>query len=453
MRKICAGFSRYNITPEEYTRLAGFGNDNERWCTEVLDPIEGTCVAIEDEDGQRLLLFTLDLVFGYRETIGDPLREAIYKATGIPGDHITVSATHTHSGPSAGGFGNPKTVAFLNRTVKLMTKAALEALEDLSEAEIFAGSNADMTLTFDRHYIMNDGSGYGTGYGSRASGFKSHLDENADQQLQLIRFKRKEGRDIVLVNWQSHVTFIGRFATDTKMSADYVGVMRRHFEGLTGCHMAFFQGAAGNLVPNTRIPGEVDYDYETNAYILYGRRLAEHAVSFLDQLQPMQTGPIRIKTLKYRPRIDHSDDHLAPAAEEGLKLFWKATDLDIRARYDILKERGIKGGPLHANAILARYRAGEYIEMELSAIGIGDIAFATVPFEAFSSTGKAIKAGSPFPLTFVLGYTNDIFGYLADEQLFQYEGSYEVESRRFAKGTAEELARTHVALLNELKEN
>lgn len=446
---IKAGFSRYDITPEEYTRLAGFGNDNERWCTEILDPIEGTCVAIEDADGQRLLMFTLDLVYGYKETIGDPLREAIYKATGIPGDHITISATHTHSGPSAGGFGNEKTVNFLSRTVKLMTKAALEALEDLSEAEIFAGSKADKTMTYDRHYITNDGNGFGTGYGSSKSGFKCHLDEDADQQLQLIRFKRKEGRDIVLVNWQSHVTMVGRFATDTKMSADYVGAMRRHFEGLTGCRMAFYQGAAGNLGPVSRIPGK--HEYADTDYITYGRLLAEHAVSILDQLQPMQAGPIRIKALKYRPRIDHCDDALAPAAEEGLKLFWAAKDMEIRARYDILAQRGIKGGPLHANAILARYRAGEYVEMDLYAIGIGDIAFATVPFEAFSSTGKAIKAGSPFPMTFVLGYCNDCFGYLADEPLFQYEGAYEVESRRFVKGTAEELARTHVAMLKDIR--
>jgi hypothetical protein len=88
--------------------------------------------------------------------------------------------------------------------------------------------------------------------------------------------------------------------------------------------------------------------------------------------------------------------------------------------------------------------------MELNVLCAGDIAFATAPFEMFNSNGRYIKENSPFKMTFVLAYCNGFNSYLPDEKAFNYD-CYEVNARRFPKGSAEEVAQTNVAMLKQLK--
>ena len=54
-------------------------------------------------------------------------------------------------------------------------------------------------------------------------------------------------------------------------------------------------------------------------------------------------------------------------------------------------------------------------------------------------------------MTFVLGYCNGAYSYIADEKAFGYD-CYEVNTRRFPKGTAEAIAEAHVQLLQKLKQ-
>ena len=53
-------------------------------------------------------------------------------------------------------------------------------------------------------------------------------------------------------------------------------------------------------------------------------------------------------------------------------------------------------------------------------------------------------------MTFVVSCCNNTHDYMADETSFQYD-IYEVNTRRFAKGAAEELARNFVDMLTQLK--
>jgi len=440
---IKAGFARADISPEEYTTLAGFGNDEYRLCNNIIDRVYGTCVAIRDEEGNTLLLCTVDLLNAIKPTVVDGARQAINEATGVPEDHIMVSVTHTHAGPSMYSWEDERTCRFLKHYCKQMAKAAREAIEDLHEAEIHVGQKIVKNMTFVRHYLMNDGTVAGAGFGSWKSGVKAHMDVS-DDQLQVMRFVRKDARDIVLVNWQSHAT-ITSAGTRLDMSADYPGAMRNHVEGITGCHCAFYQGACGNLVPSSRIAEEMIVEHD---HILYGQKLAEFVIECLNEnMRPVQAGPIKTIQHTYTGPIDHTEDHRVPDAEKVTIGFF---DKEVAERNALLKQYGFNSY-LHANQIRNRARMGATLDMELDVVSIGDIAFATAPYEMFNSNGRFVKDNSPFELTFMMAYCNGSNSYIADEKAFGYD-CYEVNSRRFPKGAAEEIAATHVKLLHQLKD-
>jgi len=93
---------------------------------------------------------------------------------------------------------------------------------------------------------------------------------------------------------------------------------------------------------------------------------------------------------------------------------------------------------------------------DITAISIGNIGFATVPFEMFDTNGMQIKDGSPYDITFVLTCCNNKDGYIPAAEVFDYNPGiarlipYEVKSCAYAKGTAETVAQALVDMLNEL---
>lgn len=450
------GFSRKDITPEEYTTLAGFGNDNYRMCNNIIDHVYGTCVALQDQAGKTVFLCTVDLLNAVKHTVVDGARQAISAATGVPEDQIMVSATHTHAGPSMYDWNEPRTNRFLTSYCRQMAEAAREALAELSETTVFAGQKQIPGMTFVRHYLMNDGTVAGAGFGSWKSGVKAHMDI-PDDQLQVIRFVRKDAKDIVLVNFQSHATITsggpsvigglipGKNRTD--MSADYPGTMRTHVEMSLGCHCAFFQGACGNLVPSSQIKEEMVVEHD---HVLYGHKLGDFVLECLDaNMRRVNAGPLKNIQHTYTGQIDHSEDHRVPDAEKVTIGFYDIED--PKERTALLKQYGFNSY-LHANQIRNRAALGATLDLELDVVCAGDIAFATAPYEMFNSNGRYVKDNSPFPLTFMMAYCNGSNSYIADEKAFGYD-CYEVNSRRFPKGAAEEIASTHVALLNQLKEN
>lgn len=441
------GFGRQDITPQEYMEMGGHANDKDRICTVILDRLYGTCIAIRDEAGETFLLCTLDIIHSYQGTFTKYTREGITAATGIPAERIMVNAIHSHSGPSGAGS-IPRVLTYMEHLGKQMAKAAVDALADLAESEIYVGSTMTERMVFDRHYITNDGKAFGAGLGSDESGLAGHYDK-ADEQLQVIRFVRKDARDIVLVNWQCHVTTVGS-GLDTKMSADFVGAMRNHLEGLTGCHTAYYQGACGNMANVSRIAGE--QRFETGDYLTYGRLLAEYAVEALKNTRKVNAGPVRTRHIMYKAAIDHSEDHKVEDAKVGMELYTenKAKNLPREELFKPLWDRGFSGR-YHAAHVIHRFNQPPYREVELNVLSAGDISFATAPYEMYASNGMFIKENTPFEMTFVLAYCNGSFNYIVDKKGFE-NFFYEVKCRRFPEGTAEELVQQHVNMLNEIHE-
>lgn len=441
MTVLKTGFGRADITPPKYHGLAGFGGDFRRICNNIIDRPLLTCVALADDTGALWLIYSSDTLYVHEKMV-ELVRQAVHEKLDVPEANVLMVATHTHAGPSVYA-GDTNETEYYPTYVAAAVKAAGEALADLADSEISVGSKDVPNMTFVRHYVLDDGTFIGMGFGHPGR-TRFHTDIS-DDQLQIIRFARQDARDILLVNWQCHATSpSGENQKD--LCTAFVGPLRNHLEGLSGCKVIYLQGACGNLVPSSRI--EEENIVPVGDYVAFGRKLAEEAFSLLPELESVSGGNLLGKQLEHSAKIDHSDDPRAELAGQVYDAYYKLTD--PKERSQLIRENGFNS-VYHAMHVRSRSKMPESLSMELNALCAGDIAFATVPFEMFNSNGRFVKENSPFKMTFMLAYCNGFHSYLPDEKAFNYD-CYEVNARRYPKGAAEEVANINVSMLKALKE-
>lgn len=429
------GYGREEFTPDFSVAMPGFGNTSERMSTGVLDPLCVTAIAFRDADGNTAILFTSDTTTS-NKTVTSSIRSAVKRSTGIPEGNIMFTSTHTHS---SADIVNPMVQT---RLTKAATKAAETAVADLAPAEIYIGSAETEGLNFVRHYVQEAGTFVGDNFGNLgASPIVGHATE-ADKEMQLIKFAR-ESKDIILMNFQAHPTITGS-SSKTNFSADFIGACRMAMESKVDCHFAYFTGAAGNLNAGSRIASE--NAVASGDYQAHGNALAGYAIKALDNMTKVNAGEVKVLTQTYEGTVAHDDGELAvyvpyvnAAYEEG----GAAEAQKVGQQYGI-------HSVFHARAIASRATLGKTLNMEIGAISIGDVSFITAPYEMFDTNGMAIKENTPFEMTFLLTLANDHFYYIASEYAFEY-GCYEVDTRKFVKGTAENLVDIYLSMLAELK--
>lgn len=438
-KEFTVGYGRANVTPKVPVGLTGFGNASTRISDNLLSYLYLTCLALTDAEGNTALLFGVDATTSDGD-VTKTLRMAVTKATGIPEENIMISATHSHSGPE---ITNP---IFQNLLTSGAVEAAQQALADRAPATVKIGSVMTQKLNFVRHYIQENGDYVGNNFGDYSvSPIKAHVTE-ADREMQLIQFDR-EGKDIVLMNFQAHPTMTGG-ASKYDISADFVGACREMIERELDCNFLYFTGAGGNLNTTSKIPEEnlaekVDYK-------LHGQTLARYAIDNMDTLTVVDSGKVQVINRDVQGKCSHDEDG------------------DLIQYIDIVQNAYNSGGAsaaqragrayginsiYHARAISRRAGStyGEYLDIPISTVAIGDVAFVVAPYEMFDVNGMDIKENSPYKMTFILTTANDGFSYIAPEYAFDH-GCYEVDMRYFVRGTAEQLAEAYLTMLNEMKE-
>lgn len=441
------GFGRRDITPDFSVPLAGYGNTRMRMSQGYVNRIYATCLAFTDAAGKTMLVYTLDLIV-VRKMWCDPVRDQVSRLTGIPRENIMLSATHTHSGPDVLGVLGPEDPYF-DLYVQQLTLAAQDALADRKAATATVGRTDVKGMSFVRHYHMLDGSVAGDNHGDWSVGIRCHT-MDPDEQLQVVRFSREDGKDILAVNWQAHPNLASTGATESGkllkpfISADYVGTCRDYIEKKTDCLFAFFQGASGNLNWWSRIPEEMP----TTDVHVYGQQLGDYVLQAMESMTPVALGDVQTRTETYTGRLDHSEDHMVPKAMQVSKL-WAETN-DQKQCIALGRPMGIFSS-YHANCIISRSKMGTSLDTDLSAAKVGDLGFAFAPYEMFCNNGQFIKEHSPCQVTFVLECSNDYVSYIASKEGFDH-GCYEVDSRRFVRGTGEEMADRFVAMLRDMDE-
>ena len=381
------GYARVDITPKESVPMGGYGDD--RLSTYTKDPLYATCIAFTDQNDNTVLFIPLDLTRSYTEAFPQ-IRAYLSQKTGIPVDNIITTASHTHSGPNMAKTSDPR-IARYNESIKeLILQAAEAALEDRKPAEMYTTSTRATGLNFTRHYQLKNGTYAGVGYSFSSKDILRHIGV-ADDLMQMVKFTRKDGKNIILLNWQGH--YLDNYGT--YFTSDFFGVMRSTLEEELDCHFAYIAGAGGDTVSSSKISSL----NTTSNYINHGKALSNVAIKAAQSFEKTQTG--EVKVLK----------SVFPAPKK------EATNYTLN--------------------------------ITLYAFSIGDVAFACAPYEMFGTNGITIKENSDFKLTFIATQSNSHMYYIPALYGFSYD-SYEAGVSRVAKGTAESLAEEFISMLHTL---
>ena len=430
------GFGREPIMPPEVMPLGGNGLIGREF-TGVNDTLYITCVAFCDGTSQPVLLYTMDTLKSEKFIL--PLREAVSEATGIPGERILFSSTHTHNAPAVYEDKLAGTPAYREVFRKSAIESAKTALSELAPTTMLQGTANAEGMAFSRHYVYEDGFIGGPGSKSRGK-IVGHADP-ADTQVQLIRLCREGKQDILMMSFPVHGTSMSSEANKL-ISADVPGAIRAALEADTGLHVAYFIGAAGNQVPKSR--GEDDHGLCVKDY---GKAVARFICEAMPNMTPAQVGPIQLRWNYYQAPSNKEKIHMYQEACEVVKAYSEGGQAGARP---YVQKHGLSS-VWEAVAIKRRYNAEATVEFPLSVMRMGQLSFAFAPYEMFAPNGQYIKDNPPDAMTFVVTCANGAKGYLPMEKAFDY-GVYECFVTLAKPGTAEAVAQTYVDMLKELKE-
>ena len=435
------GYGKVDITPSEPMPLQGFGNDLQRISNEVLDLLHATCTAFAEADGETILLFSMDLC--QPRKILAQLRKTVSEATGVPEGCIMYNVSHTHSAPSLEFPEDPRIARYIDFLLQQLSAAAEAALEDLKPAQMYIGTVPVIGQTFLRHYVLPDGSSVGWDYMARHSNPVDH-EGIPDHTMQLVKFVREGGKDVLLVNFQSHNT---RALMKHKLAitADVVGVIRAALEEALDSHVAYVNGASGNVNFSSLVQAEKNQ----KTYVEQGREIANvviHSAPYV--FTKVETGKLRLSTCLFKAEVIHKEDHLLEQAL-AVQSFWVESGNDRTATNAFAEQYGIQG-PYHAESIIKRSALPKTMDVEMDVIAMGDTAIVLAPFEMFTSIGLCIKRFSPFRMTFISAFSNDCICYLPDMKAFSYP-CYERDETFFVKGTAEAMIEKYVSMMEALR--
>ena len=435
------GYAKVSITPAYVVGLGGYSDAETRASEGFVDYIYTTCIAVTDRE-ETLLIYTIDNV-SLPDTIQENIRDRVSEATGITPEKIFCGATHGHNCPGLVSGNYESAGRYKTDFYTAAVEAAQKALDDRSAATLSSAKMSHEKMNAVRHYILADGT-YADNSNAGKAGVQNLVGHpmETDPEMILLKFDRVDEakKDILMVNWQAHPDDAKEIGYNL-ISPGFIGPLRNKLEKDSGMYVAYFTGASGNQVPQSRIPSE---NREKYSYSEYGEALADCAFSMIGKLEPVEGTAIKSARYTMAVDVDHSWDYMLSQANEVFDL-WKATNKETG---DALAKTYGLSSSYQARAIRTRAAMGKTINMEMGVFSIGDIGFTTGTYEMFSTNAMFVKENSPFETTFVITGNSS---YVASDIAFTYR-CYESDTGYYARGTGEQLADQYVKMLNQIKQ-
>lgn len=432
-----AGFAEVDITPPIGIELGGRGCGSEP-SDVILDPLVAQATALKDPEGHTLVIVSLDLV-GLTRSYSDPLRADIAKRLGIPVENLILNFSHTHSGPMM--FRDVLAVC------GPLPEIERKYLEDLVPKIQTLCTKAAASLAPVVVEVYQGKSDVGISRrGKNAAGqpaIAPDPDGPYDPTVWILRLSSPDGRTrAVLFSYACHPVANYKWAPRS-ISADYPGVTRRELHAALGkdVHVQFLQGPGGSIRPRCtadlktlQFPPGRPGDKETA-----GKDLAAAVLAALKDKGRV----ISLRLAASMARIDLMRG-TPPAKSVYEKIARKEKDhTAVAARYWL--EQYEKGGPT---------------QKSISWV-VGVVRLAPDQWICYLAGEPVVQWGDYIRKWFgdkpvaVLGYSQEIFGYLPVDEILK-EGGYEVITANlyrvgnpapFAAGLNEAVRKTLLAQL------
>ena len=407
-----AGAAAVDITPPQLPVLVN-GGILSRSVDKIKTPLHARALALSDGRTQVALVVVDSCMLG--RTLLDEVKVLAAQRTGLPRDRILISATHTHTAPSAMGClgtePDPNYVPFLRAKLVAAIAAAQASLEP---AQIgFAQADA-AAFTALRRWIRRPDRIAEDPFGNKTVRANMHAARvwddvtgesgPADPSLTLIALQTRAGRPLaVLGNFSMH------YFGDTNISADYFGL--------------FAEGLKQRIAPGGNFVGLMSHGCSGDIYRV------DYRVPEKDRPKPTleeYTQGLLAIALQAYAGIRYRADPAIAMAEHRLTLKYRVPDkqrLEWAQRVvAAMGDRPAKTTPeVYAREQILLHER-QQTEVVVQALRIGDIAIATSPCETYAITGLKIKAASPLPQTMVIELANGGDGYIPPPEQHLFGG-------------------------------
>jgi hypothetical protein len=453
MGQLLAGAARIRLDPPLGLAMAGYGNRVGR-AASVHDDLAAQAIVLSDGASKVAIAGVDVLALGQR--IADDIRARVAAKSDIDIDAIMVCATHTHSGPAFNIFATPRAEAkrvdgrsleWERALPEKIASAIIRANENLEPASLRAAS-APFMLGTNRRLMRPSGQ----------IQLAANYNGVADGETEVIGvFDRSSNPIAFVLNYPCHGVVLCE--DNLHYSRDWPGFAMDEIEraasidGGKSAISIFLQGATGNIDPRSRGNFAVAEDN--------GRAMGHAAFNAIRIAEPLTDVRISTRRLALKLKLKNLDDALKGARDCAAQTEASLSNHSGGDGYQLKRLRDHHAQSLAALAALEsleeqnrRDRRVNMARRELSTslmiFTIGNLAIVGIPGEPFVELGLTLKRSPNFAHTFVVGYCNDLIGYIPTRAAYD-EGGYEVDTARIAAGSGEEIVDAALSTLAEMR--
>lgn len=378
-----------------------------------------------DLGGTRLAIVSCDII-AIRRNYLDPAVNTIEKEIGIPAANILINSSHTHHAPSTlTVHGYKHEEVFCGRVRDAIVEAVRRAdarRRESGPCRLRFRLGQESSVGQNSRLLLGDGTVFWVG----------NRDDEVrptgpfDPELPVLAFEREDGKlESLIFNHSTHL--IGTLRPGVR-SPGFYGLSSQNLEKELGTTVTFISGAYGSTHNLT---------LECKEMI---QRIEASVRAALAKTNPMKVTTLRAIKRQFKYRVRHFDEKVQDAAVSSYC------------------HKRLGGSPAYIVDVFRKMRKtltphqGEERTTWLQVLRVGDIAWAGIPGELFTSLGLEIKRRSPFRYTYIAGTTNDYIGYLGDAEAYEL-GGYQLWTGLHSlveKGTGEAIVDAAVKMLEEL---
>lgn len=408
-----AGVATSNLTPPIGGAI--IGGFHPIPSTHIHDELHARCLVLDNGEA-RVALVVCDLLGASRE-VYDEARRLVTAETGLPGGHLLMSSTHTHSATSALGTNRFQVNTPLDDYQKFVARRIADgvrrAINNLAPARIGWATGSEPKHVFNRRWFLKPGTMPMNPFGStndlvkmnpgRASKDLDRPSGPTDPEIVLLSVQSPEGRPIaVMANYSLH--YVGG-VPGGHISADYFALFCDRLQQLLGADRQsppfvamLANGTSGNInnIDFSR-PGVREEPYAKMK--LVADDVAAVAFKALQGVTYHDWVPLKgeLRELDIGTR--------------------RVTPEQLNRAKEILARPKTVARPATLEEIYAERTLGmaEYpatLKIPVQAVRVGDVGLGGIPCETFVETGLALKAKSPFKPSAIFSIANGYFGYL-----------------------------------------
>ena len=396
-----AGTATITITPDESIWMAGYAS-REHPSEGILHDLKAKAIAFEDAGGKQSVLITTDLL-GFPKSMSDDIRSDLKEKYGLSKSQIILSSTHTHSGPVlAGGLVDiyPMEEADWEKAKKYSEKLHSQlvdlvgkALKSKKPVKLFCGNGVSR---FQVNRRNNN---------EKTLWKQTELRGPNDYTVSVLKVVNNKDKMVALIfGYGCHPTVLDGY----DWCGDYPGYAQLELEKLyRGTTAMFFQscGADQNPMPRREVPMALQYGKELAASVecALAGDMKELDPNLNFEYAEIEIPLINIPTLEDLERAEEQS--------EGYEKRW-------------------------ATRLISEIKSGKELQKSypypVQIWKMGELPVVVLGGEIVSE--YSLKLRQIFgQQTFVIGYANDVMGYIPTSEIL-LEGGYETVSSQKAYG-------------------